>query len=115
MSLLINAMNLNEEYLEKRLAGKFFGHKLYYYSETESTNDEAFSLGIAGMSEGTVVIADSQSKGKGRIQRCWHSPAGSNIYTSIILRPQIESSKASQIPITAGVAVAEALETYCPG
>jgi BirA family biotin operon repressor/biotin-[acetyl-CoA-carboxylase] ligase len=108
-------MNFNEESLRKSLAGKFFGHQLYYYSETGSTNDEAFSLGIAGVSEGTVVIADSQNKGKGRMQRVWHSPAGSNIYTSVILRPRIELSKASQIPIAAGVAVAETLETYCPG
>jgi BirA family biotin operon repressor/biotin-[acetyl-CoA-carboxylase] ligase len=108
-------MDWNLEVLEKRIAGKLFGHKIHYYSETESTNDEAFSLGIAGAPEGTVFIADSQSGGKGRMQRVWHSPAGSNIYTSVLLRPQIESSQTSQIPITAGVAVAEVLDDYCPG
>jgi len=107
-------MNLNQESIQKSLAGEFFGHKLYYFSETGSTNDEAFSLGIAGAPEGTVVIADSQNKGKGRMQRVWHSPAGANIYTSIILIPQIQLSKASQIPILAGVAVAETLNKYCP-
>jgi BirA family biotin operon repressor/biotin-[acetyl-CoA-carboxylase] ligase len=109
-----NAMNFNEETLKKSLAGKFFGHQLYYFPETGSTNDEAFSLGIAGAPQGTVVIADSQTKGKGRMQRLWHSPKNSNIYTSVILRPKIQLSKASQIPIVAGVAVAEVLETYCP-
>lgn len=107
-------MDWNLDVLEKRLAGKLFGHKLFYYSETESTNDEAFSLGIAGTPEGTVVIADSQSRGKGRLQRSWYSPAGGNIYTSVILRPQRESSQTSQIPIMAGVAIAEVLEDYCP-
>jgi BirA family transcriptional regulator, biotin operon repressor / biotin---[acetyl-CoA-carboxylase] ligase len=107
-------MNFNEESLKNNLAGKLFGHNLYYYSEAGSTNDEAFSLGLAGAPEGTVVIADSQNKGKGRMQRLWHSPSGSNIYTSVILRPQMQLSKASQIPMLAGVAVAETLETYCP-
>jgi len=107
-------MDWNPEILEKFLAGKFFGQKLYYYSETGSTNDVAFSLGVGGASEGTVIIADSQNKGKGRMQRIWHSPPGTNIYTSVILRPKIRLSKASQIPITAGVAVAETLSKYCP-
>jgi BirA family biotin operon repressor/biotin-[acetyl-CoA-carboxylase] ligase len=108
-------MDWNLELLEKEFAEKLFGHKIYYYSETGSTNDEAFTLGIAGTPEGTVVIADCQSGGKGRFQRLWYSPSGVNIYTSIILKPQIESSGASLIPIMAGVAVAEVLNAYCPG
>lgn len=108
-------MDCDFKILDERLAGKLFGHKLYYYSETGSTNDEAFTLGIAGAPEGTVVIADSQSKGKGRFQRSWYSPAGANIYTSIILRPHIKTSESSQISIMAGVAVAEVLNTHCPG
>ncbi len=107
-------MDWNPEKLKKSLAGKFFGHKIYYFSETGSTNDEAFSLGLDGAPEGTVVIADSQNKGKGRMQRVWHSPSGANIYTSVILKPQIPLSKASQIPITAGVTVAEIINYYCP-
>ena len=93
----------------------FWGFGVLGFWGTGSTNDEAFSLGIAGVSEGTVVVADSQNKGKGRMQRIWHSPAGRNIYTSIILRPRIELSKASQIPIAAGVAVAETLENLLSG
>lgn len=108
-------MNWNLEILEKNLAGKPFGRKLYYYPVTGSTNDEAFRLGVAGALEGAIVIADSQTKGKGRLQRVWHSPAGKNIYTSIILRPQFEVARAPQISIAAGVAVAEVLEKYCPG
>ncbi|HOU50061.1 MAG: biotin--[acetyl-CoA-carboxylase] ligase [Smithella sp.] len=100
--------------LKDRFAVKLFGHPLYYFSETGSTNDEALALGNAGVPEGTVVLADRQSRGKGRFQRIWHSPAGSNVYTSIILKPQIASSEASQIPIMAGVAVAETLNAYCP-
>ena len=107
-------MDWNSEILKKSLAGKFFGHKLYYYPVTGSTNDEAFKLGVAGAPEGTVVIADSQTKGRGRLQRSWHSPTGSNIYTTVILRPQMDPARAPQISILAGVAVAEVLERYCP-
>jgi BirA family biotin operon repressor/biotin-[acetyl-CoA-carboxylase] ligase len=108
-------MNWDLEALKENFTGKLFGNNFYFYSETTSTNDEAFSLGIADAPEGTAVIADSQSRGKGRFQRLWYSPPGVNIYTSVILRPEIESFKASQIPIMAGVAVAQVLENFCPG
>jgi len=111
----VTSMDWNKEILDKSFTGKLFGHKIHYYSETGSTNDDAFSLGIAGAHEGTVVVADSQSKGKGRLQRSWHSPSGANIYTSVILKPKIKTSESSRIPILAGVAVAEVLDTYCPG
>jgi BirA family biotin operon repressor/biotin-[acetyl-CoA-carboxylase] ligase len=101
--------------LENKLAGKLIGHKIHFYQEIGSTNDEAFDLAAAGSPEGTVVIADSQTKGKGRLQRVWHSPAGSNIYTSIILRPYLEPQSAPQISILAGVAVAEIMDNFCPG
>jgi len=109
----LRCIDLDLEILIKKLAGKYFGHKLFYYSKTTSTNDKAFELGIAGMPEGTAVIADSQSRGKGRYQRSWYSPPGANIYTSLILRPQITPSEASMIPIMTGVAVAEVLNFYC--
>jgi BirA family biotin operon repressor/biotin-[acetyl-CoA-carboxylase] ligase len=108
-------MSWNSEVLEKSLAGKFLGRPLYYYPEIGSTNDEAFRLGVWGAPEGTAVIADSQTKGKGRLQRVWHSPPGSNIYTSIILRPDCKPDQAPQISIAAGVAVAEIVSEYCPG
>lgn len=108
-------MNWNLKELEEGRAGKIVGWKIYYYSETGSTNDEAFNLGIAGAPEGTVVVADSQLKGRGRFQRSWHSPAGTNIYTSVILRPSLKISESSRIPVMAGVAVGDVLDRYCPG
>jgi len=105
--------NINE--LEESFAGKAFGYRLHYYAKIGSTNDEAFHLGLAGAPEGTAVLADTQTKGRGRFQRSWHSPAGANIYTSVILRPSLKITESSQIPIMAGVAVADALERYCSG
>jgi len=108
-------MDWNEETLKNKLAGKLIGHQVYFFSEIDSTNDEAFNLAAAGSPEGTVVIADSQTKGKGRLQRAWHSPAGSNIYTSVILRPNLKPDRAPQISILAGIAVAEIMNNFCPG
>lgn len=108
-------MDLNQEFLKKSLAGKLIGHPLYYYAKIGSTNDEAFRLARQGAPEGTVLVAESQSAGKGRMQRPWHSPPGANIYTSIILRPAFEPPRATQISIAAGIAVAETLGGYCPG
>ncbi|MDP2855399.1 MAG: biotin--[acetyl-CoA-carboxylase] ligase [Smithellaceae bacterium] len=108
-------MKINQEDLKQNLAGKFIGHRLHYYESIGSTNEEAFRLGVQGAPEGTVLIAESQSAGKGRMQRLWYSPAGANIYTSIILRPTFETSRAPQISIAAGVAVAETIDHYCPG
>lgn len=108
-------MNKNQVSFKQSLTGKFIGNRLHYYEEIGSTNDEAFRLGVGGAPEGTLLIAESQSAGKGRMQRVWHSPAGTNIYTSIILRPTFEPSSAPQISIAAGVAAAETLSLYCPG
>ena len=90
-------MPLNEASLKKHLAGKFIGHSLRYYEEIGSTNDEAFRLGVQGAPEGTALIAERQSAGKGRMQRAWHSPPGANIYTSVLLRPRFEPDLAPQI------------------
>lgn len=107
-------MLLNESFLKQQLAGKFIGHRLLFYQETGSTNDEAFRLAIKGEREGTALIAESQSAGRGRMQRVWYSPAGVNIYTSFILRPSFETARAPQISIAAGVAVSEVIDAYCP-
>ncbi|HOW57554.1 MAG TPA: biotin--[acetyl-CoA-carboxylase] ligase, partial [Smithellaceae bacterium] len=106
---------MNEDLLRKNLAGKLIGHNLYYYPSIGSTNEEAYRLGAAGAAEGTVVIADRQTKGKGRMQRIWHSPAGGNIYTSFILRPSLETGRTPQLTLLAGVAAAEVLDKHCEG
>jgi len=108
-------MGWSEDLLKEKLAGKLIGHHLYCFGEIGFTNDEAYRLGLGGAPEGTAILADSQSKGKGRMQRVWHSPAGANIYTSIILRPPLKTEAAPQISLMAGVAVAELLEQYSPG
>jgi BirA family biotin operon repressor/biotin-[acetyl-CoA-carboxylase] ligase len=104
----------NEHNLANRLSGRLIGERVHFLKEVDSTNIYASRLARAGAPEGTVVIADCQTKGKGRMDRVWQSPPGSNIYTSIILRPSIETAMAPQITLVAGVAVAVFLSEYCP-
>lgn len=79
------------------------GAKVYYFDRIDSTNDYAKSL-INTAPEGTVILADQQTRGKGRHGRTWYSPAD-GIWMSVILRPQ----DASLLTVAAGVAACEAL------
>jgi BirA family biotin operon repressor/biotin-[acetyl-CoA-carboxylase] ligase len=107
-------MELCPRELKKELAGEIIGHSIHYFQEIGSTNDEAFRLGMEGAPEGTVIVANSQSAGKGRLQRSWFSPPRSNIYTSVILRPEFNPANAPRITIMAGLAAAQTIEIYCP-
>lgn len=95
------------------LSTEFMGRKIYFYPSLDSTNIKAFELGRAGAPEGTAIIADSQSKGKGRVGRKWESPPGVNLYTSVILRPDISPLHAQNLTFLAAVAVAETVEAFC--
>lgn len=87
-----------------------FGKKeIIYFRETDSTNIRAKYLAGDGAPEGTVVVAETQTQGRGRKGRSWFSPAGEGIYTSVILRPPIPPNEAPKLTLIASVAVAEAL------
>lgn len=83
--------------------------KWVYLKETDSTNIQAKVLAAKGAAEGTVVIAESQTGGRGRRGRTWFSPAFRNIYASIILRPPLAPDQAPQITLMTAVAVARSL------
>lgn len=86
------------------------GRQLNFFKLTVSTNADAFRLAENGMVEGTVVLADSQTGGKGRRGRLWSSPAGVNLYCSVVLRPSIMPHEAPQLTFLSAVAVARAIE-----
>jgi BirA family biotin operon repressor/biotin-[acetyl-CoA-carboxylase] ligase len=91
------------------------GCLIHYIEETPSTQEVARALAADGAPQGTVVIAERQSAGRGRMGRGWHSPPGVNLYMTVILRPRIPLSQVAQLSLVAGVAVAEAMETAAPG
>lgn len=86
------------------------GRKIQSVAKTVSTNATAFRLAEEGAEEGTAVIADCQSGGKGRLGRVWASPQGVNLYCSVILRPDIKPVAAPQLTFLSAVAVARAIE-----
>ncbi len=90
------------------------GKKVFFYPSLDSTNIKAFELARNSEPEGTCVVADSQSNGKGRLGRRWESPPGLNIYTSIILRPDLPPQHAQNLTFLAAVATAEAIEAFSP-
>ena len=101
---------LSEPAIRRLLTGTGFGTEIHLYSELTSTNDKAKELANAGAVDGTVVIADSQSAGKGRRGRSFFSPPGSGLYLSVILRPRLTGEQASRITSAAAVAAARAVE-----
>jgi len=87
----------------------FTGKKIVHKSAIASTNNLAKELAEKGAEEGTVVIAEEQSCGKGRLDRSWSSPPG-GIWLSVILRPQVLPLEASRFTLLAAVAAAKAIE-----
>ncbi|MEM2947023.1 MAG: biotin--[acetyl-CoA-carboxylase] ligase [Candidatus Bathyarchaeia archaeon] len=93
-----------QEGLKTRLVGKyiFFAHKI------GSTNDWAKELAELGAPEGTVVIAETQTSGRGRLGRKWLSPKG-GLWFTIILKPKLKPSETVKLAFLAGLAVAETI------
>jgi len=94
----------------KLTQGSLFGTAFRYHDEIESTNNEAKRLAEEGAPEGTVVVSESQSAGKGRLGRRWTSPAGKGLLFSIVLRPGLPLSEAHLLTFATAISVAEAIE-----
>ncbi len=82
---------------------------LYVFGETDSTNSRARELALNGAAQGTAVVADSQTSGRGRMGRKFESPEGKGIYLSVILRPDFSAKTALFTTTAAAVAVSEAI------
>ena len=96
------------------LATKALGRRIEYLAVVDSTNRAAGDFARQGAGEGTVVVAEAQSAGRGRMGRRWESPAGENLYFSVILTPDVEPARVPQLALVAAVAVHEGLARMCP-
>jgi BirA family biotin operon repressor/biotin-[acetyl-CoA-carboxylase] ligase len=85
------------------------GHRIHYEETVTSTQEIAHKLANDSDQEGVVVLAEEQLKGRGRLGRPWHSPKGSGIWMSLVLKPQIAPQKAPQLTLLAAVGVVQAL------
>jgi BirA family biotin operon repressor/biotin-[acetyl-CoA-carboxylase] ligase len=99
---------LPEEILH-RLETKTLRGPIYHFETVASTNDTAKTLGAQGAAEGTLVVTETQSAGRGRLGRHWLSPSGVGIYTSLLLRPLLPPTELPQITLSTAVAVVRAL------
>lgn len=92
------------------LKTSFMGRHVHYCERTDSTNRLARELAARGAPEGTLVVAEEQTGGRGRLGRGWFSPYGKGIWCSLILRPTLSPLDAPPLTMLAAVAVAEALQ-----
>ncbi len=100
---------LTEIELKWRLKTDIIARKIYSYKETSSTNDTAYHLAASGEKEGSVVIAESQTAGRGRMGRFWVSPKSKGAYFSVILRPDILPKEVSSITLFSALSVAKTI------
>jgi BirA family transcriptional regulator, biotin operon repressor / biotin---[acetyl-CoA-carboxylase] ligase len=97
------------EEIQSGLDTRFIGRKIHHYESLDSTNDTAFKLAVDSAAEGTLVVAEGQHRGRGRMGRQWISPKAKGIYFSLILRPKIIPNEAPRLTLLTAVAVAEAI------
>lgn len=93
-----------------RLHTKWAGQSIVCYEEVDSTNTQAKTAGENQGCHGMLVVADRQNAGKGRRGRSWASPPGTNIYMTLLLKPEILPDQASMLTLVMALSVAEAIE-----
>jgi len=93
-----------------RLRTHFLGRHLVDRGETESTNDDAWDLLALGAPDGAVVVADHQTRGRGRMGRAWHSAPGQGLAMSVLVHLSCEPDLLTTLPLVSGLALVEALD-----
>ena len=96
--------------ITKDLKTKTVGKRVYYFEEIDSTQNFAQQIALDEKENGTIVIAEKQTAGKGRLDRKWTSPKG-GIWFSLIVHPKFDVSTSTLVPIAGAVALAKAIKT----
>jgi BirA family biotin operon repressor/biotin-[acetyl-CoA-carboxylase] ligase len=106
---------LSLDAIHSTIATQALGHRIELRDQISSTNREAAALAHAGVEHGTVVVADAQTEGRGRLSRQWFSPPGINLYCSIVIRKSIAADRPAEwlswLPLMTALAAAESIET----
>ncbi|MFM8540084.1 MAG: biotin--[acetyl-CoA-carboxylase] ligase [Nitrospira sp.] len=101
--------------IQRALSTSMLGRTLHVHDEVPSTNTLAMTLAQDGAPHGTVVVADRQTAGRGRLGRHWHSPSGKNLHCSILLRMNVPTARQplwlSWVPLIAALATSRAVQT----
>lgn len=93
-----------------QLKTRDFGVHIFHYESIDSTMNQAFKLGLQGAEEGTLVVAESQTQGRGRQGRSWVSPSGEGVYMSLVLRPSLPVVDMPKITLMAAVSISQMVE-----
>jgi BirA family biotin operon repressor/biotin-[acetyl-CoA-carboxylase] ligase len=101
---------LTPQIVKRGLTTEFMGQEIVSHQSIGSTNEVAKELAKQGASQGTLVIAEEQTAGKGRLGRSWLAPQGSSLLLSIILYPSLTASQAPRLTMASSLAVAYAIE-----
>src|SRR6516164_793065 len=103
---------LTPNLIRKRLKGNAFGKRIYHFFKTDSTNRVAMDLGYTRAAEGTVVLAEEQTAGRGRSGRTWHSERGAGLYVTLLLRPKLSPAQAPLLTMLAGLSAQAAMRAH---
>ncbi len=101
---------INPAEIKNGLKNVSIGQEIVYFRKTESTNKEAKKLADKGAGEGTLVVAEEQSKGRGRLNRSWISAPYENILMSLVFRPALPPSKIFSLTMIASIAIVKAIK-----
>ncbi len=93
-----------------KLVTHTFGKELKFFTQVDSTNSVLKQLAAEGAPEGTIVVAESQTGGRGRLGRSWVAPSGTGIWLSLLLKPKLHPGEVQTLTLAASVAVCRALE-----
>ncbi|MGC9335317.1 MAG: biotin--[acetyl-CoA-carboxylase] ligase, partial [Anaerolineae bacterium] len=100
---------LSGEGLERGLTTGFVGRRWVFLRQIASTNDVARELAREGAPEGTLVIAEHQTAGRGRLARRWYAPPGSSLLLSLVFRPLLAPHHIQWLTMVCGLAVVDAI------
>jgi BirA family transcriptional regulator, biotin operon repressor / biotin---[acetyl-CoA-carboxylase] ligase len=100
---------LSAQALKKNLNTRIVGREIHVYDLVISTNDVAWELADRGAPEGTVVLAEEQTQGRGRLGRSWWSPRGGGLWMSVVLHPPTREGAVPMTTIIGGLAIADAV------
>jgi BirA family transcriptional regulator, biotin operon repressor / biotin---[acetyl-CoA-carboxylase] ligase len=101
---------LYPDLIRQEIDTRHFGRKIFHFLRTDSTNIQARSLAADGALEGTLLVAEYQEKGKGRLDRQWQSPSGKNLLFSLILRPDWPPQQAFYGTVLTSVSLCRAIQ-----
>ena len=99
--------------ITRDLGTQTFAKKVYYFDSLASTMNVAMKLALEGSPEGTLILAEAQTQGRGRLGRSWLSPKYKGLYFSLILKPRILPSRASLLTLLGAVSLCEAIKKIC--